>query len=201
MKRLGIVCGGASYHHRALNHPKYRRFFHEHIYLLNFPQTDLSRLDGLLIPERLHQGRLLVAQSQLEVFLTNGKNILVFGEQPEPLLPGVRWEQRPTNFWWWTKPGESSGLVLARSEHSLFRYLTLSDATWHYHGVFWPPERVESLIETEDGGSVLYLDRISTSGALLLTTLDPFYYFGSYFMPATERFLDGFLPWVAEELL
>lgn len=52
MKRLGIVCGGASYHHRALNHPKYRRFFHEHIYLLNFPQTDLSRLDGLLIPER-----------------------------------------------------------------------------------------------------------------------------------------------------
>ncbi len=201
MKRLGVIYGGASYHHRALNHPKYWRFFREHIYLLDLPQTDLSRLDGLFVPERLHRGRLLAAQSQLEEFLTNGKTILAFGEQPEPLLPRVRWEQRPTNFWWWREPGESSGLVLAQSEHSLFRYLTLSAAIWHYHGVFWPPEGAKSLIETEDGGSVLYLDRISTSGTLLLTTLDPFYHFGSYFMPATERFLDGFLPWVAEELL
>lgn len=53
----------------------------------------------------------------------------------------------------------------------------------------------------EEGGSVLYLDQVSVARTLLLTTLDPFYHFGSYFVPATERFLDGFLPWVAEELL
>ncbi|MDF2725451.1 MAG: hypothetical protein K0Q59_5128, partial [Paenibacillus sp.] len=35
------------------------------------------------------------------------------------------------------------------------------------------------------------------AGTLLLTTLDPEYHFGSYFMPATERFLDGFLSWLA----
>lgn len=29
------------------------------------------------------------------------------------------------------------------------------------------------------------------------TSLDPMYHFGSYFMPATERFLDGLLPWLA----
>lgn len=201
MKRLGVIYGGASYHHRALNHPKYQRFFSEIIYLLELPQTDLSRLDGLLIPERLHRNRLLVARPQLEEFLMNGKTVLAFGEQPAPWLPEARWEHRPTNFWWWREPGVSSGLTLAQPEHSLFRYLTLADATWHYHGVFQPPEGAESLIELEDGGSVLYLDRTSASGTLLLTTLDPFYHFGSYFMPATERFLDGFLPWVLEELL
>ena len=48
---------------------------------------------------------------------------------------------------------------------------------------------------------MLHIDRVSTSGTLLVTSLDPMYHFGSYFMPATERFLDGFLPWVVQDLL
>ena len=47
----------------------------------------------------------------------------------------------------------------------------------------------------------MYLDRVTTPGTLLVTTLDPTYHDGSYFMPATERFLDGFLPWARAELL
>lgn len=201
MKRLGVIYGGASYHHRAINHPKYRRFFHKHIYLLDLPKTRLSALDGLLIPERLHRKRLLACRPQLKGFLAEEKAILIFGEQPEPLFPGVHWEYRPTNFWWWKEPSTSSGLTLTQPDHSLFRYLSLPDATWHYHGVFWPPKEAQSLIRTEDGGSVLYLDRVSTPGLMVVTSLDPIYHFGSYFMPATERFLDGFLPWVMEEFL
>ena len=30
---------------------------------------------------------------------------------------------------------------------------------------------------------------------LIVSTLDPFYHHGSNFMPATTKFLDGFLPW------
>ena len=45
---------------------------------------------------------------------------------------------------------------------------------------------------------MLYVDEVSTPGTLVVTTLDPMSHFGSYFMPATERFLDGFLPWLAE---
>ena len=54
------------------------------------------------------------------------------------------------------------------------------------------------LVTHDDGGAVLYVDRISTPGTLVVATLDPMSHFGSYFMPATERFLDGFLPWLAE---
>lgn len=80
----------------------------------------------------------------------------------------------------------------------MFNYLTLTDATWHKHGVFWPPNGAEKLITTEDGGAVMYVDKVSTKGTLIITTLDPDYHFGAYFMPATERFLDGFIPWIAE---
>ncbi|MDQ0271890.1 hypothetical protein J2S17_003778 [Cytobacillus purgationiresistens] len=87
---------------------------------------------------------------------------------------------------------------MASPKYDLFNYITLEDATWHQHGVFWPVEGAQKLIATEDGGAVMYLDQVSTKGTWLITTLDPDYPFGSYFMPATERFLDGFLPWLAE---
>ncbi|HEX4248219.1 MAG TPA: hypothetical protein VH008_10155 [Pseudonocardia sp.] len=29
--------------------------------------------------------------------------------------------------------------------------------------------------------------------------MDPLSHYGGYSMPATERFLDGFLPWLADE--
>ncbi len=41
-------------------------------------------------------------------------------------------------------------------------------------------------------------DRISTAGTIIVSTLDPISHYGGYFMPATGRFLDGFLPWVAD---
>jgi hypothetical protein len=201
VKHLGVVYGGASYHHRAINHPKYRDFFSRSIYLPDLERSDLADLDGLLIPARLHRRLLLSARPKLEEFLQRGKTVIALGEQPILYLPGVRWEHRPTNFWWWREPGARSGLVLASPEHSLFRYITLEDATWHYHGVFCPPPGAQTLISTEDGGAVLYLDEASTPGTMVVTSLDPIYHFGSYFMPATERFLDGFLPWATEEVL
>lgn len=201
MTRLAALNGGCAQHHRSLHEPKYRRYFAEIIYLLDLPTVDLSGFDGFLIPSRTHQGRLRAARGQIAEFLGQGGTVIVFGEQPRPWLPGVRWEFRPTNFWWWREPEPKSGLVLAKPEHSLFRYISLADATWHQHGVFWPPDGAETLIATEDGAAVLYVDRVSTPGTLLVTSLDPMYHFGSYFMSATERYLDGFLPWVVEELL
>ena len=62
--------------------------------------------------------------------------------------------------------------------------------------MYWPVEGAEKLISTVDGGAVLYIDKVSTNGTWIVTTLDPDYHYGSYFMPATERFLDGFLPWL-----
>lgn len=47
---------------------------------------------------------------------------------------------------------------------------------------------------------MLYLDRVSTPGTLVVSTLDPLSHYGGHFMPATERFLDGFLPWLANEI-
>lgn len=125
--------------------------------------------------------------------------MVAMGEtQPHTWLSGVRWDWRPTNFWWWKQQGADPGYVVGDPLHPLFSFVTLADATWHYHGVLTPPIGARSLIELENGaGCLLYEDLVSTPGRLVVTTLDPFFHHGSHFMPTATRFLDGFLPWLA----
>ena len=61
----------------------------------------------------------------------------------------------------------------------------------------WPSADVTTLITKEDNGTVLYIDDVSTKGTWIVTTLDPDYHFGSYFMPAAERFLEALFPWLS----
>lgn len=201
MKRLAAIYGGTYVHHRTMTEKKYRKYFSDLVYILDLPSTDLNEFDALLIPCYSHRGRLLAARDRFADYLRNGGSVIAFGEQPEPFLPGMDWERRMVNFWWFIEPGATSGLSLSNSDHSLFEYISLKDAEWHYHGVFRPPEGAETLIATEDGAAVLYVDRASVPGTIVATTLDPIGHFGSYFMPAAERFLDGFLPWVKERFM
>ncbi len=206
MRRLGALYGGSSAHHRGLHEPKYARWLSRIVYLPELAATDLSDLDGVLVPERLHRRLLERSRAQLAEVLERGATVVLFGDQsvygacPDGWLPGVAWEHRPTNFWWWLDPEAHSGIVAARPEHSLFRRISLADATWHHHGVFRPPRGADTVIATTDGAAVLYVDRVSSPGTLVVCSLDPLSHYGSYFMPATERFLDGFLPWLAEDL-
>jgi hypothetical protein len=59
----------------------------------------------------------------------------------------------------------------------------------------------EVLVTLPSGQALLYVDRVSTAGTLIVSTVDPISHYGSHFMPATERFLDGFLPCLRQSLL
>lgn len=73
---------------------------------------DLSAYAGLLIPERLHRGLLERAADRILGLLEAGGTVIAFvgGEAAPEFLPGVRWEHRPTNYWWWLEPGAELGL-------------------------------------------------------------------------------------------
>ncbi|MCG5253238.1 hypothetical protein ACEF06_21335 [Brevibacillus agri] len=198
MRKIAALYGGSSQHFRSLNESKYRRYYEKLIYLPDLERTSLDEFDALVVPSQLHMGLVMKSRDKIREFSERGGIVVAFGPQPREWIPGQNWELRPTNFWWWLDKNAKSGLVLQKPDYDLFSYITLEDATWHQHGVYWPPEGAEVLISTEDGGAVLYVDKVSTAGTWIVTTLDPDFHFGSYFMPATERFLDGFLPWLAE---
>lgn len=197
MRTIAVIYSGNGPHHRTFNEPKYRQYIQELIYLPEFQNTSLEGYDVLIVPSQLNERLLLESKGKIYDFAQGGGIVVAFGPQPWEWIPNQKWEDRETNFWWWLEKGATSGLVLTAPDYDLFNYITLSDATWHQHGVFWPIEGTNNLISTEDGGAVLYVDKVSTQGTWIITTLDPEYHFGSYFMPAAERFLDGFLPWLA----
>ncbi|MGG2200006.1 MULTISPECIES: hypothetical protein [Paenibacillus] len=198
MRRIGVLYGGNAHQHRTFRESKYKTYVHRLIYLPELHRASLDDLDVLLIPSQLHQRMVSASSGKLRAFADCGGTIAAFGAQPLDWLPGHGWEFRPTNFWWWLDPKADSGLVLNEPGHDLFRYLTLQDATWHYHGIFRPPAGAQTLISVRNDGAILYIDKVTTPGTLIMTTLDPEFHYGSYFMPATERFLDGFFPWLAE---
>jgi hypothetical protein len=198
---LAAVYGGSSQHHRTLTEPKYARHLTGGmIYLPELADTDLTAYRRLLIPERLHRGLLKRAADRILELLDAGGMVIVFsGGEPIPeFLPGVRWQHRPTNFWWWLEPGADLGIRLGAQEHPLFQRLTLRDCIWHYHGVLEAPEGAQVLVKLATGEALLYVDQVSTAGTIVVSTLDPISHYGGYFMPATRRFLDAFLPWAAE---
>ncbi|PWW05147.1 hypothetical protein DFQ01_105131 [Paenibacillus cellulosilyticus] len=197
MRKIAVLYAGSSHQYRSFTEPKYQPYIAQLLYLPKLASIDLNAFDVLIVPSQIHQEMVTMHMEQIHAFLNSGRIVVALGAQHQSWFEGHHWEFRPTNFWWWREPEAKSGLVLSKPEHDLFRYITLEDATWHYHGVFFPRHEVESLIEIENDGSIMYIDKTSTSGTLVLTTLDPEYHFGSYFMPATERFLDGFLPWLA----
>jgi hypothetical protein len=198
---LAAVYGGSAPHLRALTTPKYGRHLTGGLhYLPDLGDADLTGLDGLIVPERLHRDLLHAAGDRIRDLLDAGGTVVSFaGGEPVPeFLPSVQWEHRPTNFWWWLEPGADLGLRTPNPEHALFDHLTVRDCTWHYHGVLTPPDGAEVLVTLPTGEALLYVDRVSTAGTLIVSTLDPMSHYGSHFMPATERFLDGFMPWIGE---
>jgi len=131
----------------------------------------------------------------LSLLDADGTVVAFAGGEPVPeFLPGVRWKHRPTNYWWWLEPGADLGLRAANADHPPFDHLELKDCTWHYHGVLHPPAGAEVVVTLPSGEALLYVDTVSTAGTLVVATLDAISHYGSYFMPATERFLDGFPP-------
>ena len=199
MRKIAVMYGGSSHHHRTYKTSEFGQHISKLIPIRQFAETSLDDYDVLLIPSQTHVELLEKNVEKIYDFANSGKVVVTFGPQHSEWLPQHKWEFRPTNFWWWLEPGADSGLRLPGESHDLFtKYLTLGDATWHQHGVYWPSEGCETLVSTADGGSVLYIDRVNTKGTWVNTTLDPDFHFGSYFMPATERFLRGFLPWLKE---
>lgn len=194
---IAVIDGGTYYHHRALYGDRYQGYFAEMIYARDLAHTPLDNFAAVVLPDRLHPDPLIAASERITQYLAGGGTVVAFGEsQAERWLPGVTWSYRPTNFWWWKTPGASLGLYAAAPEHPLFQHISLADATWHYHGVLAPPLGATPIIGVVGDGMLLYEDTVSTSGRLVVSSLDPFYHYGSHFMPATGRFLDGFLKWV-----
>lgn len=195
------INAGTAYHIESLEGPRYRHVFDRIIRPEDLGAVDLDEYGALLVPCRTPAHRMIPNADRLLAYLDRGGTIIAMGEcHSERWLPGIRFTPLETNWWWWLEPDGDLGVKIASPEHALFAKLGPRDLAWHLHGYFDTPPGAEVLLTDSNGRVMLYTDEVSTRGRMILTSLDPFFHHGHHFMPATTRFLDGFLAWLAEDV-
>ncbi|HYG05209.1 MAG TPA: hypothetical protein VD865_02225 [Stenotrophomonas sp.] len=195
--RIAVLDAGTYYHRTCIHAEALRACWDRVIYARELDDAQLDGCDALVVSCRTNPALLIPQRERLARFLASGRTVVAMGETDAHLwLDGVRWTPCEVNYWWWTQAGADSGLRLAAPAHALFGHIGLADATWHQHGSFQPPPGAVSLIDKVGAGSVLYEHDRGGAGRVVVTSLDPMYHHGSHFMPATGRFLRGFLQWL-----
>lgn len=191
---------GAYYHIESLEAPRYARFFDHLVRPEELDTVTLTDFDGVLVPCRTPANRMMPHSPMIRAYLDASGTVIATGEShSEQWLPGFAFHSQPTNYWWWLDQNADLGVRISKPDHPLFDHMDPTALTWHLHGWFDAAEGAEVIATNAEGGPILVIDEVTTRGRMILTTLDPFYHHGSHFMPATTRFLDGFLPWVREE--
>lgn len=198
MRKIAALYAGISHQFRSWNVPQHKQYIEDVLYIPDMTETSLDGYDVVLVPSRLNYKLLDKIKPIVNDFAAKGGIVVVFWPLAGEFVPNQKWEHRPTNFWWWLEKGAKSGLAQLNTDHPFFEYLTLEDCTWHQHGIFHPdPNTSKTLVEIENDGAVIYIDKPVSGGTWIVMSLDPEYHFGSYFMPATERFLKAFFPYIA----
>lgn len=199
--KLIALDGGTGYHKATFDDPTIARHIDEVIYIRDFCDDDLVDAAGLIIPCRTPPEVVVPHTERILGFLKRGGMVVAMGDTGQnQWLPDVSLTPVETNFWWWLEPGADLGLEITDTSHEMFVEMGKSDVSWHLHGLFDVPEGAKSLVDYRDGRSVLYEDTQNYAGHLIVTSLDPMYHHGAYFMPATTRFLYGFIPWIRRTL-
>ena len=192
---------GAYYHIESLESDRYAGYFDQLVRPEDLADIRLEDFNVVLIPCRCPADRMIPHAARLRAYLDQGGTIVATGESHSELwLPGIDFTGQDTNYWWWLEKDGDLGVRISKPAHSLFQHLGEKDVTWHLHGWFKVPKGAEVLAVNGEGKAILYVDEVTTKGRMIITSLDPFYHHGSHFMPATTQFLNGFLPWMRENL-
>jgi hypothetical protein len=191
--RLVALSTGSAAEERTFSEPRYRTWLAGVAYSGGAGHGLGDDVDGVWVPEGTPRRRLTALAPRLERLLERGGTVLLFGDQQAGWPASVRWTYRPA--------GGAGETTIPTRAHGFATRVGAAATALHHHGVLEAPAGSCVLLAAADGAAIAYLDRATTPGTLLVTTLDPLSHFGTTGDAGAARFLDAFLPWVAETLL
>lgn len=194
--RIALLDGGAYYHYFSHHDSKVSHLIDKVIYLRDLVADDLQDVDTLVLMSRLNPDLLEEKKALILAFKASGRKLVVLADNHvQDWLPGIVFHEAEVNFWWWLQPGADSGIRLKAPNHELFDFMDEPAVIWHYHGVFVVPEEGTEIVRGREGegGAILYEEADGT----LITSLDPDFHHGNFFMPGATLFWYGLLDYLA----
>jgi hypothetical protein len=198
MNKIAILDNGTAYNLVALHKEPFNQYFEKVIYFPKLVLEDLVDID-ILVVTCLSNIELLVKNKAIfEEFLSWGKKLVVMGRnEPYKWLDGIIGEALPFNYWWWLDENENIDFFQETNEHELFSYVDYKDMIWHYHDGYKVPDGAVSLVSHKTKDASIYFEYDSfMGGSLIVTSLDPFFHHGSFFMPNSSVFGEKFLKYL-----
>jgi hypothetical protein len=165
---IAVLDSGAFFGEQQLKHPLLRDQL-KVIDVYDLPETDLTPFISLIIPSFIDQEFLLKNREQIRAFLDSRRVIVFSGNLFLPWLPGgkpfVAKEIHTFNDY----------AVSVVQPHPIFEGILPEDLTFKdgvagffARGHHPPPEGAEILLTLPDGEPIIYIDRNSTQGTILV---------------------------------
>ena len=202
LPKTAMLHTGSGYQLTTLADPALVPYGIEPVYLPDLEPGGLDEFDVVLVADREHPELLAQRAPDILGVAERGGILVIFGENAaHQWVPGISWESRPTNFWWW-RTGEDHGMRMQNLDDPVWPYFTQRAMIWHHHGIFQPPAGAVPLVTVEEGGvevgATTYIDRVSTPGEIFMTTMDPVFHHGAGFMPGATQLLYQTLRWAED---
>lgn len=195
--RIAVIEGGTYFHYFSFVDPEVSDLIDKVLYLPELSTQDLADVDTLVLMSRLNPDLLQEKKEIILSFKANGGKLVVLAENKvQNWLPAISFRDTEVNFWWWLEAGADSGIRVIAPQHELFNFIDERAVIWHYHGVFALPQGATEIVRGREGGAILYEDTDGT----LLSTLDPDFHHGNFFMPGATLFWYGLLNYLAYRL-
>lgn len=192
--RIALLDGGTYFHYFSFIDDKVSPLIDKVIYLRELEEEDLEDVDTLVLMSRLNPDLLAEKKDILLQFKASDKKLVVLAENDaQDWLPDVTFSDTEVNFWWWLAGDVDSGIRVIAPQHELFDYMNEQAVIWHYHGVFTVPDGATEIVRGRENGAILY----ECADGTLITTLDPDFHHGNFFMPGATLFWYGLLQYLA----
>ncbi len=205
MKKIAYVTTGQSA--QLISYWDYAHYVDQLIYADDLPNFNLEEFGAVILSCHCHSDRILPHKKQLNDYVRNGGFLLIFAlDYADKLLDvvNIEWVNSRIKDWlWWTKPGGKIELYVPDNTiHSFFDYVKPENLHWHWHGAFKGNHIGTTLLAVEDTDESVIVDfkDLEGGGRVFITTLDPHSHNGQRFMPTTTKLLQGFYPWINNEL-
>ena len=134
----------------------------DEIDLYKLPETDLSPYCGLIMSGRVDQEFLYANRQILRDFLDRGNTIAFSGDMVLPWLPGSA-----ASLPFEARPGDD--LTLSFADHALLEGIDAKDVGGYFVSGHHPlPDGARALATLADGKVVIYEDKVSSAGTILV---------------------------------
>lgn len=189
MNKIVALDCGSQFHLISLHREPFKKYLEKTIYLPELKKSDLDEAEILVVSDCSSIKQILDHKNLIYEFLNSAKVVVVLGRnEAETWLDGVSKIDLECNFWWWLDKKSSINIEPLVKDYELFKYAKFNDLVWHYHDGY-ELEGALNVIANKDNGASVFLDKKDYfGGRLILTSFDPFFHHGNFFMPNATKF-------------